>query len=116
MSTDFPGRGKVAILKTHPETVIEDYVRLMDLAGFREALPKDKETEQADEGLEIDLEQLIERCKTVLGERVVEVRESRLLTDSPCRLVSPGDAPDRDMQRVRRLLNQDFEVPQKIRS
>jgi uncharacterized protein (DUF362 family) len=44
MNADFPGRGKVAILKTSPETVVEDYVRLMDLAGVREALPKDKET------------------------------------------------------------------------
>jgi uncharacterized protein (DUF362 family) len=44
MSKDFPGRGKVAILKTRPETVLEDYARLMELAGFQEALPQDKET------------------------------------------------------------------------
>jgi uncharacterized protein (DUF362 family) len=44
MSKDFPGQGKVAILKTRPETVLEDYTRLMELAGFREALPQDKET------------------------------------------------------------------------
>jgi len=41
---DFPGRGKVAVLKTRPETVVEDYARLMDLAGYQEALPKDKDT------------------------------------------------------------------------
>ncbi len=41
---DFPGRGKVAILRTRPETVLEDYARLMELAGFEEALPKDKDT------------------------------------------------------------------------
>ncbi|MBS1251376.1 MAG: hypothetical protein MAG451_00409 [Anaerolineales bacterium] len=40
----FPGRGKVAILRTRPETVVEDYGRLMQLAGYREALPQDKET------------------------------------------------------------------------
>jgi molecular chaperone HtpG len=85
----------------------------VDDAGLE--LPKDEETEEVEEGLEkADLDRLIERFKSVLGERVVEVRESRLLTDSPCRLVSPGDATDRDMQRVRRLLNRDFEVPQKI--
>jgi len=44
MGKEFAGRGKVAILKTRPETVLEDYVRLMKLAGFREALPQDKET------------------------------------------------------------------------
>jgi molecular chaperone HtpG len=36
------------------------------------------------------------------------------LSGSPCRLVSPGDDPAASMQRVRRLLNQDFEVPKKI--
>jgi len=40
----FPGRGRVAVLKTRPETVLEDYARLMDLAGFREALPQDRDT------------------------------------------------------------------------
>src|SRR5437899_7461578 len=30
---------KVAVLRTTPETVVEDYGRLMDLAGYREALP-----------------------------------------------------------------------------
>ncbi len=44
MHRDFPGRGKVAILRTRPETVLEDYARLMELAGFRQALPQDKET------------------------------------------------------------------------
>jgi uncharacterized protein (DUF362 family) len=37
--TDFPGKGKVAVLKTQPNTVIEDYARLMELAGVRQALP-----------------------------------------------------------------------------
>ncbi|MBC7224412.1 MAG: DUF362 domain-containing protein, partial [Anaerolineae bacterium] len=41
---NFPGRGRVAVLKTTPETVLEDCARLMEMAGFQEALPKDKET------------------------------------------------------------------------
>jgi uncharacterized protein (DUF362 family) len=44
MGKEFPGRGKVAILRTSPDTVLEDYARLMELAGFREALLQDKET------------------------------------------------------------------------
>jgi uncharacterized protein (DUF362 family) len=44
MSTDFPGRGKVAILRTNPKTVLEDYACLMELAGAQEVLPQDKET------------------------------------------------------------------------
>ena len=41
---DFPGRGKVAVLRTSPESVLEDYARLMHLAGLKETLPQDKET------------------------------------------------------------------------
>ena len=47
---DFPGKGKVAAVKTRPETVLEDYARVMELAGFREALPKGPTT-----GLKINI-------------------------------------------------------------
>jgi uncharacterized protein (DUF362 family) len=40
----FPGRGKVAVLRTTPETVLEDVGRLMHMAGYQAALPKDKGT------------------------------------------------------------------------
>lgn len=57
---------------------------------------------------------LVERFKQVLGARVTEVRASKVLKDSPARLVSPEDSPDRDLQRVRRLLEQDYQVAPKI--
>ena len=38
--SDFPGKGKVAVVKTSPETVLQDVERVMELAGFRGALPK----------------------------------------------------------------------------
>ena len=34
------GRGKVAVLKTTPATVVEDIQRVMEMAGVREALPR----------------------------------------------------------------------------
>src|ERR1039457_1374201 len=37
-------KSKVAILKTSPATVLMDYHRLMNLAGYQAALPKDRET------------------------------------------------------------------------
>ncbi|MGI6207993.1 MAG: DUF362 domain-containing protein [Anaerolineae bacterium] len=40
----FPGRGKVAVLRTTPETVLEDVGRLMHMASYQAALPKDKGT------------------------------------------------------------------------
>lgn len=54
------------------------------------------------------------RCVTVLGERIVEVRESKVLKNSPVRLLSPEDAEGRDMQRLQRYLDQNYEVPKKI--
>ncbi len=44
MTQEFPGRGKVAILRTTPETVVEDYARLLELAGVQDTLPSDRET------------------------------------------------------------------------
>jgi uncharacterized protein (DUF362 family) len=41
---DFPGKGRVAVLKTTPETVLDDYGRLLHLAGYQDALPKERET------------------------------------------------------------------------
>ena len=61
-----------------------------------------------------DFAQLIARFRQALGERVTEVRESKLLTGSPCRLVTPENEPGRDLQRVRRLLEQDFQAEPKI--
>src|SRR4030042_2478565 len=48
--SDFPGKGKVAVLKTSPETVLDDIERLMKLAEFETALPKENPT-----GLKINI-------------------------------------------------------------
>jgi uncharacterized protein (DUF362 family) len=44
MSYEFPGKGKVAVLKTKPETVLNDIGELMQLADYQQALPKDLAT------------------------------------------------------------------------
>jgi len=48
--TDFPGKGKVAVLKTSPDTVLEDYHRLIKMADVESVLPKDIQT-----GLKINI-------------------------------------------------------------
>lgn len=85
----------------------------VDDAGL-ELPEKDVEPAEADKVAEKDFDRLKERCVDVLGQRITQVREAKLLKDSPCRLVSPEDAPSREMQRVYRMLNEDFEVPKKI--
>jgi molecular chaperone HtpG len=80
-------------------------------------LPTDKESDETQEVPELDAEdlaKLILRIKDVLGERVTEVQESKVLKDSPCRLVSSESGPEREMQRVRRLIESDYEIPPRI--
>lgn len=48
--SDFPGKGKVAVVKTSPATVLEDIENLMKLAEFQNALPKENVT-----GLKINI-------------------------------------------------------------
>jgi uncharacterized protein (DUF362 family) len=44
ISKDFAGKGKVAVLKTKPDSVLEDVSEVMRIAGYRDALPADKDT------------------------------------------------------------------------
>jgi uncharacterized protein (DUF362 family) len=48
--SEYPGKGKVAVLKTSPDTILDDIERLMKLADFETALPKDIRT-----GLKINI-------------------------------------------------------------
>ncbi|MBN1922020.1 MAG: DUF362 domain-containing protein [Anaerolineae bacterium] len=41
---NFTGRGKVAIVRTSPQTVLDDYARLMELADYRAVLPQQHKT------------------------------------------------------------------------
>lgn len=78
-------------------------------------LPEGEAAQPAAEPLPEDaFGKLVARAKDLLNERVVDVRAGTQLTDSPARLVSPAGTPDRDMQRVRRLIEQDYVVPKKI--
>jgi molecular chaperone HtpG len=54
------------------------------------------------------------RFVDVLGARVQDVRESRNLVGSAARLVSSENSPQRNMFRINRLLDRDYELPVKI--
>jgi len=44
MTKSFPGKGKVAVLKTSPKTILDDIEQLMKFAQFEQVLPKDNPT------------------------------------------------------------------------
>ena len=90
--------------------------RNIDDAGLE--LPVDAEEETGEDTVpaieEAEFNKLVGYCVTTLGDKVVEVRESKVLKNSPVRLVYPGDAQNREMQRLYRMMEQDFEVPKLI--
>jgi molecular chaperone HtpG len=92
----------------------EKPLKNVDAAGLE--LPQESKTAEEDKDTlpEADFNRVVGRFVRVLGDRVLEVRESKVLRNSPCRLVSPEDAPLGEMSRLYRMLDQDFEVPKRI--
>lgn len=72
------------------------------------------EPQKADEMPQELVNSLIERFKTQLGEKVADVRTTDRLLDSPVRLVDKEGSPNQEVQRVYRMLKQDYQVPQRI--
>ncbi len=58
-------------------------------------------------------QRLLERFRSELGERVAEVRESRVLERNPARLVAPAGAPA-GMERLRRLTEEDYQAAPRV--
>jgi molecular chaperone HtpG len=78
------------------------------------SLEKESET-QENPALDLnDWISLIQRFKSQLGDKVTDIRMTDRLSDSPARLVDPEGAPNQEMQRVYRLLKEDFQTPKKV--
>jgi HSP90 family molecular chaperone len=91
-----------------------DY-QLVNAASDDLNLPTKKEEEEKKEETPSQDEQgMIDRLKQQLGERVINVRTTNRLVESPARLVDQGGAAASEMQRAYRLLNKEFEAPKKI--
>jgi len=57
---------------------------------------------------------LLAKIKEILGDKVVEVKESKRLIDSPACLVNPDDSMSSSMQKIMRLANKDTSIQKKI--
>ncbi|HEY86018.1 MAG TPA: molecular chaperone HtpG [Chloroflexi bacterium] len=58
--------------------------------------------------------EVITRFKSVLGDKVEDVKEAKRLSSSPVRLVAPEGAEGQEMDRIRRVLEQDYEIPKRV--
>ena len=88
--------------------------KLANVATADLKLPEKEASEGETPAPEGDTPALVERFKSLLGERVSDVRTTMRLSDSPARLVDPEGALNQEMQRVYRLLNREYEVPKKV--
>jgi HSP90 family molecular chaperone len=84
----------------------------IDLSGIGEEAAADEKS--AEPLTEDAFQTLQERFAAVLGERVREVRASKSLTGSPARLVSDESGASRQMFRIHRLLDREYELPVKM--
>ena len=83
-----------------------------------EKLKDEKETESKVEELSKDdnkhFDSLLAKMKTILGDRVTDVKESKRLFDSPSCLVNPDNSMSTSMLKMMRLANQDMGQQKKI--
>ncbi len=80
----------------------------VDRAELKELEPE--ETPEAPEGFE----KLAARAKQVLGDKITEARPSQRLVSAPARLAAPQGVIDSSLQRIRRLMEEDYAAPQMI--
>jgi molecular chaperone HtpG len=94
----------------------KDY-ELANAAVEKPELPAEEKSEPETQEAplaEDDLQALVSRFKFVLGERISDVRATDRLIDSPARIVDEDGAMGQEVQRVYRLLRQEFEAPKKV--
>ncbi len=81
--------------------------------------PSEKPTEGDEKSNEENLtpdaiQSILDRFKTQLGDRVSDIKSTERLVSSPARLVDPQGTINPELQRVYRMLNKEYEVPQKV--
>jgi molecular chaperone HtpG len=89
-----------------------EHVDPKDLEDF--ASEESQEEEQLSSDEEADLQKLLETMKSILGDRVTEVRSSKRLKNSPACLVNAQDGVTSQMQKMMHYINKDSSIPQQI--
>lgn len=81
---------------------------------------KSDETEKSDESDESkkdeqpDIQPVIDRFKEILGERVIDVRTSERLVDSPACLVGDDSQLSSHMEKMMRMMNKADDLPKRV--
>ena len=88
-------------------------MKLVNVEDAEIDLPEDEDDDAADDASEKGINLFIGRAVKQLGERVTDVKVSKVLRGSPVRLVMPEDGGNANFDRIQRLMNQDYEVPKR---
>ena len=89
-------------------------VATAELPVSKEEKAKETEEQEKPDKSKDEYKSLIEQFKKQLGDKVVDVKITDRLSDSPARLVDPEGALPQELQKVYKLLDKDFETPKKI--
>lgn len=81
---------------------------------FEDSQKEEKKPEEMESGDKKHFSSLLEKMKKILGDRVVEVKESRRLKGSASCLVNPDDGLTSSMQKILKMTNKDMAPQKKI--
>lgn len=81
---------------------------------FAESNTEDSEESTKPETTDADVQPVIDRFKEILGERVLDVRVSERLVDSPACLVGDDNQLSSHMEKMMRMMNKNEELPKRV--
>ena len=87
---------------------------LKKLEKIKDSQEVENKVEELSRDDEKHLSSLLSKMKLILGDKVVEVRLSKRLVDSPSCLVSEGDEMSAAMQKILKMANQNVETQKRI--
>lgn len=110
---------EVLLLVDPLDEIVLDHLRKFKDRSFKSAESADVSVEAKDESAAAEEERAHTRefvtfLKKLYGERVLDVRVSKRLVDHPCMLVRPGDGPSAQMEKVIRMMNEEYQFTPRI--
>ena len=91
-----------------------DNADLKSIEKFEDTEKNEEKPEELNKDDKKHFDSLLSRIKDILGDKVVEVRESKRLSGSPAILINPDDTMSSSMQKILRLTNKDMGPQKKI--
>jgi len=115
-------KNKIEVLYLFDE--IDDFI-MPSIATYKEKalvgidkadlkLKDEKASDEKEELKDTEKKKILGYFKDILGERVEDVIESKRLVDSACTLVSPKDSMNANMERMMKMMNQEFEGGKRV--